>query len=192
MTKSKSKFKKIWSYFSSGLLIVVIVILLVPSWRVKFQSWFQSFTLTESNFSVQTNTALTDEAKNWQLFDLDGNLFALSDFSGQPIVINFWATWCPSCMAEMPELRDLRNEVDDDIKFIAVTEETPEVIEDAGMSDDYDFIFCTQTFPSFFEVKVYPTLAIVNPKMEQIYRQEGATTFDSEKNINFLNSLLEN
>ena len=173
-------------------MIVVIVILLVPSWRVKFQSWFQSFTLTESNFSVQTNTALTDEAKNWQLFDLDGNLFALSDFSGQPIVINFWATWCPSCMAEMPELRDLRNEVDDDIKFIAVTEETPEVIEDAGMSDDYDFIFCTQTFPSFFEVKVYPTLAIVNPKMEQIYRQEGATTFDSEKNINFLNSLLEN
>ena len=168
------------------------MILLVPSWRVKFQSWIQGFTLSESTFSIQSQKPLNEEAENWQLFDLNGDLIVLSDFTGQPLVINFWATWCPSCMAEMPELRELKNKVDANVKFIAVTEETPEVIENAGMSEDYDFIYCTQNFPSFFNIKVYPTLAIVNREMEQIYRQEGATSFDSEKNISFLNSLLEN
>lgn len=47
-------------------------------------------------------------AQNFEASDLDGLRFALSDLRGQPVVINFWATWCTSCLAEMPVLEQQR------------------------------------------------------------------------------------
>ena len=42
-------------------------------------------------------------APNFTLNDLAGQSVSLSDYTGQVILLNFWATWCPSCTAEMPE-----------------------------------------------------------------------------------------
>lgn len=42
-----------------------------------------------------------------QLPDLSGTEFALSQWRGQPLVVNFWATWCPPCVKEIPDLNDL-------------------------------------------------------------------------------------
>lgn len=41
-----------------------------------------------------------------QFADLDDELITLADFKGQPLLLNFWATWCPPCVAEMPMLSD--------------------------------------------------------------------------------------
>lgn len=46
-----------------------------------------------------------EKALNFTLLDLDGNPVSLSDFEGQPVIINFWATWCAPCRIEMPELQ---------------------------------------------------------------------------------------
>lgn len=46
-----------------------------------------------------------EKAYDFSLRDLDGNDVALSDFAGQPVIINFWATWCAPCRLEMPELQ---------------------------------------------------------------------------------------
>jgi peroxiredoxin len=56
-------------------------------------------------------TAQADEAvmafRALSLPDATGKALAMSDFRGKPLVINFWATWCPPCVEEMPELSEL-------------------------------------------------------------------------------------
>jgi cytochrome c biogenesis protein CcmG, thiol:disulfide interchange protein DsbE len=47
-------------------------------------------------------------ATEFALQDLSGKTVKLSDFRGKPVLINFWATWCPSCVKEIPDLMELR------------------------------------------------------------------------------------
>lgn len=48
-----------------------------------------------------------DQAPEFTLALLDGQLFSLSEFRGKPLVINFWASWCPPCRWEMPFLENI-------------------------------------------------------------------------------------
>jgi thiol-disulfide isomerase/thioredoxin len=49
-------------------------------------------------------------AHGWQLQDVDGKTVHSSDFKGKVVVLDFWATWCPPCKAEIPGLIALQNE----------------------------------------------------------------------------------
>ncbi len=62
-----------------------------------------------------------EQAPDFTLVDLDGNSVTLSDFKGKVVFINFWATWCPPCRAEMPEIEAVYQEYKDkDVVVIGV------------------------------------------------------------------------
>lgn len=73
-----------------------------------------------------------DLAHEFTLLDLDGNQVSLSDFAGQPVIVNFWATWCAPCRLEMPILQhvfDVHKE--NGLVILAVNEaESPETVND--------------------------------------------------------------
>lgn len=63
--------------------------------------------------------------------DLAGNDVKLSDFRGKFVVLNFWATWCPPCVTEWPQVHQLAERLgdDEDVVVIALSlDETPDVI----------------------------------------------------------------
>jgi peroxiredoxin len=71
-----------------------------------------------------------DTAYNFDLPDLDGQQVTLSEFAGKPVVINFWATWCPPCRLEMPEFQRAYEEYEEEnLVILAINEaEQPEVV----------------------------------------------------------------
>ena len=53
-------------------------------------------------------------AEEFELAELGGDARALSAFSGQLVLLNFWATWCPPCVEEMPSLQNLHDALEED------------------------------------------------------------------------------
>jgi thiol-disulfide isomerase/thioredoxin len=59
-------------------------------------------------------------AKDFTVIDVNGKEVSLSDFKGKPVVVNFWASWCPPCKEEMPYFNELYKELGDEVQFMMV------------------------------------------------------------------------
>jgi len=59
-------------------------------------------------------------APDFELQSLGGETFTLADFKGKPVLINFWATWCGPCRAEMPEFQEAAVDNADDLVIIGI------------------------------------------------------------------------
>jgi thiol-disulfide isomerase/thioredoxin len=90
------------------------------------------------------------KAFDFTVYDVDGTEVKLSDFYGKPIIINFWATWCPYCLEEMPLFEEKYQKYKEDIHFLMVDavdgrretkEKGQKYIEDSGY-----------TFPVFYDL----------------------------------------
>jgi cytochrome oxidase Cu insertion factor (SCO1/SenC/PrrC family) len=62
-----------------------------------------------------------DKAPDFTLIDLDGNIFTLSDKTGQIVLLDFMATWCGPCQAAMPDLVKLYEEFGDKVVMISIS-----------------------------------------------------------------------
>ncbi len=50
-----------------------------------------------------------------------GEVITLSDLKGTPVFLNFWATWCPPCKDEMPEMEEFHQQMGDEVRVVAVS-----------------------------------------------------------------------
>ena len=73
-------------------------------------------------------------AMDFTVYDIDGNPVSLSDFPGKPILINFWATWCPPCKAELPDFDAVYADYGDEVVFMMVnmTDGSRDTVESAS------------------------------------------------------------
>jgi peroxiredoxin len=86
----------------------------------------------------ESEAAANRPAPDFTLTDLNGNRVSLSQFLGQPVVINFWATWCPPCRVEIPHLIEAYEREQGQVVFLAISLDEPEsvvrsFVEEQGM-----------------------------------------------------------
>ena len=107
------------------------------------------------------------------LNDLDGNPVTLSQFGGQPVIINFWATWCGPCRIEMPHLQAaFEQHQEDGLVILALDQdEAPEDVA-AFFYDEFGLTFTPlldegkAVAQNFGLVGTLPTSVFINPDGE--------------------------
>lgn len=100
-----------------GILAVVgfVVFMLVVSLGYQFLTT----NFDSDNDNVDQNIS-GQAAKDFTVIDVEGKEVSLSDFKGKPVVVNFWASWCPPCKEEMPYYNEVYKELGDEVVFMMV------------------------------------------------------------------------
>lgn len=82
------------------LIVAILILLITGSWIV-----ISSQTVKEDRTVPMEAPRQGSMAPGFSLKTLDGEVIQLEDFRGKPVILNFWASWCPPCRVEMPALQ---------------------------------------------------------------------------------------
>lgn len=173
------------------LIIFLGIILFTPvgfHMRV-FVSKIISFSPTE--LDVEDQVALSHY--NWKLNDKEGNVFDFNDTKGKVVLVNFWATWCPPCVAEMPSLQELYDDYGDKIEFLLVAHDEKEKVQEFLLKQGYDFpiYFERDTTYEMFKSENIPTTYVINSTGKIVIEKTGAADWNSKKTRSFLDKLIK-
>jgi cytochrome c biogenesis protein CcmG, thiol:disulfide interchange protein DsbE len=112
-----------------------------------------------------------------------GEPVSLADYSGTPLVVNFWASWCPPCIAEMPDLEAVHQLVDGRVTFVGINtqdtqERAGELVEQTGVTYDLVRDPDAELFQAF-GVFAMPTTFYVDASGSIVARHSGLLTRDA-------------
>lgn len=127
-------FKSVSQFFKSNwTLLLVIVIFLVPQSR----EWIQrQIAFVPSIIDEENRIGL--ENPYWLLKDKNGKVINIENVDNKVVFINFWATWCPPCRAELPYIKQLYADYKDRMLFIFISNESKEVVSGFFRSENID------------------------------------------------------
>ena len=131
--------------------------------------------------ALAATTMSSAETVDFTLPDLEGKQVSLSDFRGKWVVVNYWATWCPPCLDEIPDLVDFYENNRADVVVLGIDYE--EVDEDY-LKEFVDTHFMSYPILRMDPIPVtplgpvlgLPTTYIISPQGERMARQEGPVT----------------
>jgi len=143
---------------------------------------------TQNNDSTkpgQISSGVT-KAIDFKLKDLDGKELSLSDLKGKNVFLNFWATWCPPCKAEMPEIEKLYQETkDSDLVIVSI-----EIGEPLGTvksfidTNKYNFkvlLDLDQSVAAKYNIASIPTSYFIDKEGNIISKKMGAMNINEMK-----------
>lgn len=136
-----------------------------------------------------------EEAEDFTLKTLKGGTVNLKDYRGRLIFLNFWATWCGPCRAEMPSMQRLWEEFkEEDFVILAINIQEESKLVSSFMNER------GLSFPVLLDekgkvarsygIRGIPTTFFLNPEGEIIGKAVGARDWDSEESFQLIEELL--
>ncbi|CAM3481158.1 TlpA family protein disulfide reductase [Aequorivita lipolytica] len=184
----KSFLKKHWSNI---LFVAFLALLIFPQTRMPIQVFVQRIiSFSPSEKAEAERETLHDY--DWSLQQLTAEGVNFSQSQGKVTIVNFWATWCPPCVAEMPSFQKLYDTYGDQVDFYFVTSEKSEKVEKFMEKNGYTLPIFLQTFeaPKKLESFVLPTTYLISKTGEIVIDEQGAADWNSEKMRKLLDQLL--
>jgi thiol-disulfide isomerase/thioredoxin len=181
--------------FVNGLFFALLFLLLVnPTAKALVIEGLMKFGLFQPD--VSTNAKQLSRPSEVTFMDEKGNMVALASLNGKVVFINFWATWCPPCLAELPSINELHNQLTDNknIVFLMVDADNNSKKSLPFMaSHHYNFPAYTAVTPVPKEMmgNSIPTTVILNKKGQLVFHHEGAADYTNQKFVAYLKKLSE-
>jgi len=199
MEKLKIRFKAYleksskWKIGSDVFFYLFIILMIIPATRKPISTAIIKATMRKPNVKTEASLPrLVEEDYQMAFMDMEGNNVLLSDLKGEVVLLNFWATWCPPCRAEMPSLQKLYDSYGDKIVMLLVTGENLSVVNQFISDYNYNLPIFMQRSPSTpsFQVGSIPTTYLIAKDGRIVSSKTGAANWNSEAFKKDLDNLL--
>ena len=173
---------------------IFLILMIIPSTRSLVQVNLQKI-LTKV---IPVNTINKEEQQNLAAFYLNlkgintANL-TLTEKSNKIIFINYWATWCPPCIAEMPDLQKLYDNYKDSISFVFISNENPDKINLFLEKNKFTLPIYQQltAAPKSLKHSSIPTTFIIDKAGNIIVHKTGVANWNSSSFYKKLDNLIK-
>lgn len=184
--------KRWWSIALDFIFLALIVAMIFPASRKEVSAFMVRQTLLSPRASSNT-TFLSDDDWSFRVVDNNGKVVELSELKGAPIFVNYWATWCPPCIAEMPSIQNLYDNYNEKVHFLFVNNEDPAVVRSFMDKHNYDLPLhnIVGRTPDLFETSTLPTTIVISPKGRVVLYKTGAARWDSNKMFKMMDEMIE-
>ena len=188
--------KSVWNKVSDLFFIVLVITLLFPQGRMAVGGFVNNMKAQVFNPSkLSEEIVVADENFDWILKNSNGDIINLESHKGSVLFINLWATWCPPCVGEMPEIQELYDEFksDENIQFLMISNESVAKINKFVESKNYSFpVFSSQIeAPSSFSTTTIPTTFVISKSGKIVVKEFGAANWGGKKTKALIRELLE-
>ncbi|PVW17177.1 TlpA family protein disulfide reductase [Marixanthomonas spongiae] len=150
----------------------------------------QNDTNNENQAASRPN--LTKADFNFKLIDREGNTKSLAELKGKVIFMNVWATWCPPCVAEMPSIDKLHEEMGDEVAFVMLSmDRNFETAKKFDKQKGYNLPIYAPAgnIPSMYQSPAIPTTYVIDAKGNLALTHKGMADYNDPEFKKFLNSL---
>lgn len=132
------------------------------------------------------------EDYDFELVNSKGNAVNLSEYKGDVIFINFWATWCPPCVAEMPDLQMLYDAYGEKVTFLFIARDKKEKVSNFIIKKNYNLpVYFESGFtPKTLYSAALPTTFIIDKKGNIVVAETGSADWNAESVRILLDGLL--
>ncbi len=175
--------------------MVLIILLIIPSTRTEVTSFFIKLTsLPPSSMDQDDRFKVSEQTNSWLVYDMKGTPIKFSELNKKPVFLNFWATWCPPCVAEMPGIYDLFEKYGDKVNFVIISNETTNKIREFSNNKSiYGLpLYRNNSVPDDFFSKSIPMTFIIDNSGIVVMSKKGAARWNSEKVKRLLDELIDN
>ena len=134
---------------------------------------------------------VVDAVYNVQLYTMDGHRTTLAELEGKTVFMNFWATWCPPCIAELPNINDLHASLADSesVAFVMLSlDEDPEKARLFMEKKGYDLpvYFPASRLPGVYNASTIPTTYVISPQGQIVMEKQGMANYNTDRFKEFL------
>ncbi len=171
--------KKSWG---NVVFLLIIALLFIPQTGTPIKIFIQRI-IAFSPTEVKKEDRIFLKDYNWQLTKISSEKVHFEVSKDRVILLNYWATWCPPCIAEMPSLQKLYEKYGDKMDFYFVSSEEPQILQQFLSKKGFTLPVYIQKMksPSALESKSLPTTFLISKKGEVIIRETGSADWNSEK-----------
>ena len=195
------KIKKYWAgkslfgKISDIIFLVLIIAMIFPTGRMALGGTINRIKAFIIQPGIeQKRITLPDPDVNWLLKTTDGSSININEYKSKVKFINLWATWCPPCIGEMPEIEKLYEKFKDNenVAFFMISDEDSDKIKSFIDRKEYSFpVFQSLgETPVGFRSRSIPTTYILSKDNQIVIKETGAANWGGKKTEEIIKTLI--